>query len=127
MNGVPYVDHAMLSPDKSRVAGEVAGNLVVVTSNGRSTERLDVPSAYPLCWSRASDAVFALRVSGSAFQVLKVSVPSGELAVSKTITPQNRADLETFSGFAAAPEANAFAYSELVNSSRLYFVDGWFS
>ncbi len=123
--GAPYLDYASLSPDETRIAGQVDGKTQVFDL-ATKTLRPVLPqiSAIPVAWSGDGKSLYLLAWRDCTYSIVKLRIDTGQVTSWKTIAPKNAFTFEGLAGIAAAPNSDAYAYSYNLRLSRLYLVNG---
>lgn len=127
LSGSPYMEYAVISPDGRRIAGVTAGFRIAVFDMKDKTLRQlgSLGKAYPIAWSSHADYLYYADHGGSGYRILKLNIQTEKAEIWKTIVPGEPAGVVGLAHLVIAPEAGAYAYSNNVNLSRFYLVDGW--
>ena len=126
LQSLPYLDDVVVSPDGSKAAGNLEGEMNVIDLNSRSVQRLvSGQPLMPIAWSADGLSVYALKPQGCNGQLLKLSLTDSKASLWRTISVNGTPGFAGLASMVAAPEAKAYAYSVHLSLSRLYVVDGW--
>ncbi len=127
LNGVPYLDYVVISPDASRIAGLDADYRAVVFEISGKAVRKNLPETaeMPVAWSRDGIHLYSVAHCDTGYRISKLNIDTGETELWKAISPAGRPGFAGLASVVAAPEAGAYAYSSNISFSRLYVVDGW--
>jgi Tol biopolymer transport system component len=126
--GVPYTNHAPVSPDGTRVLGlapdfrpmvfPLSGGAPVPVPGG-------LPREYPAGWSSDGRAVYVYRRAGSSNPVYRIDLTSGKRELWKTITAPDPAGITGIAPVIVVMDGKSYAYGVTRILSTLYLVDGF--
>jgi hypothetical protein len=127
INGAPYMDYVVVSPNGLRIAGATASNAGLVFDLATHSARQISPgiSALPAAWSMDNKDLYYVNVRESVYRIVKTNLQTGKVQLWKTLPVGDQAGVLGLTALAIAPATGAYAYSTGLNLSRLYLVDGW--
>lgn len=127
LDGIPYMDHVIVSRDGLRLAGLVPdeGLAAADLSTGKLFGKLLRSASIPVAWSSDDRMLYMLSFSGKSGDVLRTNLETGETELWKSLGPQDVTGFVGLANAVAVPEIGAYAYSAAWDLSRMYVVDGW--
>jgi eukaryotic-like serine/threonine-protein kinase len=125
ISDAPYFEAVTISPDQTKIAGQITGKSELFDLTTRTIHRL-LPnsSTTPVAWGADSDSLYLFSVKDTSYSILKMSVATQQAAAWKTIVPENSGTFLGLANIVAAPSSGAYAYSSTQLLSRMYVVKG---
>ncbi|MFL6466001.1 MAG: winged helix-turn-helix domain-containing protein [Bryobacteraceae bacterium] len=126
VESVSYLDDVAVSPDGAEIAGLLNDQVTIFNLLSKAVRKMPAAmNVAPVAWSEDSRSVYVARMDGATIELLKYTLDTEQAEHWKSIPISETSGFAGLASIVVAPQAGRYAYSEHLNLSRLYIVDGW--